>query len=54
VETTDILAVVRPVHDDRVYLLLSRDFGDGVSYALLEKLSTGAWHLRWSSAYAGC
>jgi hypothetical protein len=54
VETTDVLAVVRPVGDDRVYMLLSRDFGDGVSYALLERVPAGEWHLRWSSAYAGC
>jgi hypothetical protein len=54
IETTDVLAVVRPVRDDRVYMLLSRDFGDGTSYALLERTPGGAWHLRWSSAYAGC
>lgn len=52
-ETTEVLAVVRGTTGS-LFVLLSRDLGDGVSYGLLERLPTGIWRVRWSSAYAGC
>ena len=35
-------------------IVLARDYGDGTAYALLERTGTRQWHVRWSSAYAGC
>jgi len=52
-ETTEVLAVVLGAAGS-VFVLLSRDLGDGVSYGLLERLATGIWRVRWASAYAGC
>ena len=53
-ETTELLAVARTHGTRRLFILLQRYYGDGGSYALLERGAGGAWRLRWSSAYAGC
>ena len=54
VETTDVLAIVEVAGRALPSIVLSRDFGDGVTFALLERDSAGQWKLRWTSAYAGC
>lgn len=54
VETTELLAALLLGPERRPTLVLSRDYGDGTSYALLERGGDGRWRLRWSSAYAGC
>jgi hypothetical protein len=54
VETTDVLAIVSIAGRATPSIILSRDFGDGVAYALLERQGSGKWTLRWTSAYAGC
>lgn len=54
VETTDVLAIVEVAGRALPSIVLSRDFGDGVAFALLERDNAGKWKLRWTSAYAGC
>jgi len=53
-ETTELLAVARTRGNRTFFILLSRYYGDGGSYALLERHGRSAWRLRWTSAYAGC
>ena len=53
-ETTELLAVARTRVARTHFILLSRYYGDGGAYALLERSSGRTWHLRWTSAYAGC
>ena len=35
-------------------LVIGREYGEGFSYALIERTGPKKWRLRWSSAYAGC
>ena len=53
-ETTEVLAVARTRESRTLIILLSRYYGDGGSYSLLERHGRGTWRLRWTSAYAGC
>jgi hypothetical protein len=54
-ETTDILAIFRPVTSPEALLVLvSRDFGEGGAFALFERAAPGVWRLRWTSPFAGC
>ncbi len=53
-ETDDVLAVVRLGPARTATIVLSRDFGDGGVYSLIERAAPGQWRLRWSSAYTGC
>ncbi len=52
-ETTELLAIVR-AESDALFVLVSRDLGDGVTYGLIERTPGGEWRMRWASAYAGC
>lgn len=54
IEMTELLAAVRLGDDLHPTLVLSRDYGDGTAYALLERVGAERWRLQWSSAYAGC
>ena len=54
VELTEPLAAVLVGQERRPTLVLSRDYGDGTAYALLERVADGQWRLKWSSAYTGC
>ena len=54
VEMTELLAAVLLGESRRPTLVLSRDYGDGTAYALLERVAEGKWRLKWSSAYTGC
>ena len=54
IEATDVLAVVVLGANRRPTIILGRDYGDGVSYTLLERDGRKRWRARWSSAYAGC
>jgi hypothetical protein len=54
VESTDVLAALLLGANHQPTLVLSRDDGDGVSYALLERTGPRTWRVRWTSAYAGC
>lgn len=56
-ETTDLVAVARPLRGGAAVLLILRDFGDGTVYSLLERTGEATaprWRLQWTSAYAGC
>lgn len=53
-ELREVLAAVRLGAGGRPVLIVSRDFGDGAAYALVERGEDGRWRARWSSAYAGC
>jgi len=52
--STDVLAAVRLGASRRPTLVLGRDYGDGMSYSLLERVAPHRWRVRWTSAYAGC
>jgi hypothetical protein len=53
-ETNEVLAVVRLGSARTPTVVLSRDYGDGGVYSLIERTGPGQWRLRWSSAYTGC
>ena len=53
VETTDLVAMVLLGAERRPTLIVTRDAGHGLSFALIEQIA-GKWQHRWSSAYAGC
>jgi hypothetical protein len=53
-ETNDVLAVVRLGPSRTPTIVLSRDYGDGGVYSLIEHSGPSQWRLRWSSAYTGC
>ena len=56
--TRDALAIPAVSPGDlaarRPTLVVARDYGDGMAYALVERLGDARWAVRWSSAYAGC
>jgi hypothetical protein len=54
VETHDVLAAMAIGAARRPTLVLSRYLGDGMSYALLERVGAKQWRLRWISATSGC
>lgn len=54
IEASDVLAAVRLGAAGTPTLVIGRDYGDGMVYALLQRGDDGRWRLRWSSAYAGC
>ncbi|MFN8570426.1 MAG: hypothetical protein U0132_00130 [Gemmatimonadaceae bacterium] len=53
VETTELLAALAP-DGETIQLLVSRELGEGVSYAVIAREGTRGWRVRWTSAYAGC
>ena len=53
-ETNEVLAIVRLGPGRTPTIVLSRDYGDGGVYSLIERAAPGQWRLRWSSAYTGC
>lgn len=53
-ETNEVLATVRLGTGRTPTIVLSRDYGDGGVYSLIERAAPGQWRLRWSSAYTGC
>ena len=53
VETTDLVAMVLLGADRRPTLIVARDAGHGLSFALIEQIA-GKWQHRWGSAYSGC
>jgi hypothetical protein len=54
IEASDVLAAVQLGAARTTTLVIGRDYGDGMVYALVERAADGRWRLRWSSAYAGC
>jgi hypothetical protein len=53
VENTELIAMVLLGADRRPTLVVARDAGHGLSFALIEQIA-GKWVHRWSSAYSGC
>ena len=53
-EINTVLAAVVLGDARRPTLVVGRDYGDGMAYALVERLGDARWTVRWSSAYAGC
>lgn len=53
-EINTVLAAVLLGAARRPTLVVARDYGDGMAYALVERLGDARWAVRWSSAYAGC
>lgn len=54
VEASDVLAAVALGPTRTPTLVVGREYGEGFSYALIERVGPKKWRLRWSSAYAGC
>ena len=52
-ETTDPIAIVLLGVDHHPAVIIARDAGHGLSYALIER-TAGQWQRRWASTYAGC
>lgn len=54
IESTDVLAGALLGSDRTPAIVIARDFGDAMAYSLLERDSTGKWHVRWTSARRHC
>ena len=56
VESSEMLAAVELGRPPRQYpaIIVGRDYGDGSSYTLLERVGPRRWRARWNSAYVGC
>lgn len=54
IESNDVLAAALIGGTRTPSIIVSRDFGDYLSYALLERGSDGRWHERWSSSRRHC
>jgi len=52
-ETSDPIAIVLLGPERRPALIIARDAGNGLSYAIVERVN-GQWRRGWASAYAGC
>ena len=52
-ESTDPISIILLGADRRPTVVVARDAGHGLSYALIERIA-GQWQRRWASAYAGC
>lgn len=54
VESRDILALARPSADAQPMLIVGRDYGDGMAYAIIQRDPSGRWRERWRSARGHC
>lgn len=54
IETRDIIAAVLLGGSHNVAIVLSRDFGETVAYALIERGDDGTWRVRWTSPRRHC
>jgi hypothetical protein len=54
VESRDVLALARPTPDAQPMLVLGRDYGDGMSYALVQRDPSGRWREKWHSPRGHC
>ena len=54
VETREIIAAFLLGGSRNVSIVFSRDFGDTVAYALIERGDDGKWRLRWTSPRRRC
>ena len=54
VESRDVLALARPTPDAQPMLVLGRDYGDGMSYALVQRDPSARWREKWHSPRGHC
>jgi len=54
VETREVLAAVVLGGGRNVAIVVSRDFGDSIAYALIERGEDGRWRARWASPRRRC
>jgi hypothetical protein len=54
VEGRDVLALARATPDAQPMLVLGRDYGDGMAYALIQRDPSGRWREKWHSARGRC
>ena len=54
VESRDVLALARPTPDAQPMLVLGRDYGDGMAYALIQRDPSARWREKWHSARGHC
>jgi len=54
VETREVLALARATPDAGPMLVLGRDYGDGMAYALLQRDPSGRWREKWHSRRGHC
>jgi hypothetical protein len=54
VESREVLALARSTSDAQPMLVLGRDYGDGMSYALIQRDPSGRWREKWHSPRGHC
>jgi hypothetical protein len=54
VESRDVLALARPAADAQPMLVVGRDYGDGMAYALIQRDPSGRWREKWHSPRGRC
>jgi hypothetical protein len=56
VEMAEVLAAAILGHGPHpiAALIVGRDYGDGSSYSLIERMAPRQWRAQWNSAYVGC
>ena len=54
IESRDVLALARPTPDAQPMLVIARDYGDGMSYALVQRDASGRWREKWRSPRGHC
>jgi hypothetical protein len=54
VESRDVLAIARTSPSAQPMLVMARDFGDGMAYAIVERDPAGRWREKWRSARGHC
>jgi hypothetical protein len=54
VEGRDVLALARPTPDAQPMLVLGRDYGDGMAYAIVQRDPSGRWREKWHSPRGHC
>ena len=54
VESRDVLALARAAVDAQPMLVIGRDYGDGMAYALILRDPSGRWREKWRSARGHC
>ena len=54
VESRDVLALARQTPDAQPMLVLGRDYGDGMAYAIVQRDPAGRWREKWHSPRGRC
>jgi hypothetical protein len=54
VESRDVLALARSTPDAQPMLVLGRDYGDGMAYALIQRDPSARWREKWHSPRGHC